>query len=138
MHLLRTRLLPALALTLAAAVAACQPKAIPMTPKESQRVETINSNMTTRCLGRHLIDMPESFVLNSESSTEIEGVKIKVKPMDKLSFNYALETREIVLRREHMDGKPDVPRLKKVIPLPQGRLGFIFKFSLIFLSRVLN
>ena len=68
-----------------------QPKAIPMTPEEAQRVEALTANMTTRCMGRYLVDMPERFVLNPVSTTQIEGVKVAVQPMLKQHFEMALE-----------------------------------------------
>ena len=120
-----------LALVLAVLLAACQPKAIPMTPEETQRVDSLTAHMTTRCVGRYLIDLPERFVLNSESTTEIEGVKIAVKPMDKTSFNYALETREMVLRRETIMGTywgENVPSLLSATKLSQGD-GMVFNRS---------
>lgn len=132
----RQRLQPLIVVRLAtlglvALLYACQPKAPPMTPEETQRVESLTANMSTRCVGRFLVDMPERFVLNSESTTEIEGVKIAVRPMDKTLFNYALETREIVLRREKIMGTyygENVPSLLSVHRLPADE-GAVFNRS---------
>lgn len=113
-------------LVLAAFLAACQPKAIPMTPEETQRMETLTANMTTRCVGRYLIDMPSSFVLNSESNTEIEGIKIAMRPMDKRLFEMTLAGREAELKRMHMAGKPNRLFLKRVETAPVIALGKVF------------
>lgn len=126
MQFLSMRQHSGLAMLLAALLAACQPKAIPMTPEETQRVETLTANMTTRCVGRYLIDMPQSFVLNSESTTEIEGVKVAVRPMDKHLFEMTLTGREAELRRTHMDGKPSRPFLKRIEVAPAIALGKVF------------
>jgi hypothetical protein len=121
------RLWPIHALILAVFLTACQPKAIPMTPAETQRIEGLTSQMSTRCVGRYLIDMPVSFVLNSESSTEIEGVAIMVRPMDKLMFVRMLDEREMSLRRQMQPG-PDRnrPHLRKTISIREPSLGLVF------------
>lgn len=124
-------LFSAATVALLALLTGCQPKALSMTPEETQRVEAITANMTTRCVGRHLIDMPQSFALNSESNTEIEGVKIQVKPIDKRLFEMTLEMREAQLKRETIIGTyygHGVPSLLKVHRLPANE-GVIFDRS---------
>jgi hypothetical protein len=121
----------------------CQPKAIFMTPEETQRVETLTAKMTTRCVGRYLVDMPQSFVLNSESNTVIEGVKVSVQPMDKLLFERSLTARlseiEATKFRGALQAFPFM-RAKSALPAPfvgvvidrarsidEGRLGRTFE-----------
>lgn len=131
MQLIRRDLSRHIALVLTALLVACQPKAIPMTPKETQRVSALTANMTTRCVGRYLIDMPELFVLNSESTTEIEGVKIEVMPMDKWLFERSLEARETRLRQDTIIGThfgAGIPSLTEVHRLP-NQFGVIFDRS---------
>lgn len=128
MHHLRFGCLwPIHALILAVFLAACQPKTKPMPLEETQRVAAATAQMITRCVGRYLIDMPASFVLNSESSTEIEGIKIKVRPMDKVAFSRMLEEREAALRREMQPG-PDRnrPHLRRSISIHAPSLGLVF------------
>lgn len=113
-------------LVLAALLAACQPKAIPMTPEEAQRVETLTANMTTRCVGRYLIDMPQSFVLNSESNTEIEGVKVAVRPMNKGLFEMALEAKKAELRDMRFHGdRSALPFVRAITSLPAPSAGVL-------------
>lgn len=114
-------------LVLAVLLTACQPKAIPMTLEEQQRVEALTTNMTTRCVGRYLIDMPERFVLNSASRTLIDGVKLAVQPMDKRVFVMALEGRHAKLQRETIIGE-DTPSLLSAIEI-QGQMGLVFNRS---------
>jgi Tle cognate immunity protein 4 C-terminal domain/Tle cognate immunity protein 4 N-terminal domain len=107
-------------------ISACQAKTTPMTNNDTQREEKLIARMTTRCIGRHLIDLPEAFVLNSEDATEVDGVKLKVLPMNKTAFDLLLASREAELQREHMDAQPKNPFLKSVIPLNADSLGKVF------------
>lgn len=101
---MRQCILRSLFLILIATLVVFSTKAAPMTPEEAKRIDTISANVITRCVGRYLIDLPESFVLNSESTTEIEGVRVSVHPMEKSMFDQTLEARESLLRRETIIG----------------------------------
>lgn len=105
---------------------ACEPQAPEMTDLETTRMTDLLANPSPRCVGRYLLDMPQSLVLNSESSTVVERVKIEVKPMARRAFDLALQAREAELRNKHQDGEPDVPHLKLVIPLAAPRVGVVF------------
>ncbi len=120
------RLSSIIALSLASALIACQPKVDTMSPDEIQRVESLTANMTTRCVGRFLVDLPEIFILNSESRTDVEGVKINVKPMDKRFFLEQLTSKHNELLKLHMDGKPDRPVLKRIESTPTITVGMVF------------
>lgn len=116
----------AAAVALLALLTSCQPKALSMTPEETQRVEAITANMTTRCVGRYLIDMPERFVLNSESSTVIEGVKVAVQPMDKQLFEIKLAAKNAELGRMKFYGKrSELPFVRAITPLPPTSVGIL-------------
>jgi hypothetical protein len=82
-------LLPATAI---AVLAACQPRTVTMTPEEAQRVAQLTERMTPRCVGRYLIDLPVSFMLNNQWSAVIDGVKVDVRPMTKTMFDVSLAT----------------------------------------------
>ncbi len=115
------------AVALLALSTGCQPKALSMTPEETQRVETLTANMTTRCVGRYLIDMPPSFVLHSESNTEIEGVKIEVRPINRMLFEQTLEARLAELERTKFVGsQKEFPYLRQTHSLPDSFIGRIF------------
>ncbi len=121
----------AAAVALLALLTGCQPKALSMTPEETQRVEAITANMTTRCVGRYLIDMPERFVLNSESNTVIEGIKLAVQPMDQRLFDMTLAAREEQLKRETIIGTffgTNIPSLAHTHRLPD-QSGLVFDRS---------
>jgi hypothetical protein len=121
------RLVSCTTFVLAVLLTACQPKAISMTPEEQQRVEALTANMTTRCVGRYLVDMPERFVLNSESRTVIEGVTVAVKPMEKRLFEIALMDRHTNLQRETIIGE-DTPSLLSATEI-KGESGLVFNRS---------
>lgn len=107
---------------------ACSPsfKVPEMTPEETSRLEALTQRMTTRCVGRYLIDLPEDFVLNPANPVTVEGIPIKVTPMTRGLFEYQLQERERELRSEHMDGKPDRPLLKSMEPVTDGFVGRVF------------
>jgi hypothetical protein len=99
----RTRmLLPATAIAM---LAACQPQTVTMTPEETQRVAQLTERMTPRCVGRYLIDLPASFVLNSQWSAVIEGVKINVQPMTKAMFDVSLAAHKSKLSGQTIVGE---------------------------------
>jgi hypothetical protein len=111
---------------LTALLVACQPKANPMTSEETQMVDGITANMTTRCVGRYLIDMPERFVLNSESTTKIEGVDVAVLPMNKWWFDKNLEGKQIELSRLRFNsGRSEMPFVRSITPLLGTSVGIL-------------
>jgi Tle cognate immunity protein 4 C-terminal domain/Tle cognate immunity protein 4 N-terminal domain len=74
------------------AFAACQSKATPMTSEDSQRIDKLTAGAVPRCIGRHLVNLPDGFALNSESASEVEGVAVQVKPMPLSAFDAGLGT----------------------------------------------
>lgn len=84
----------AMAGLLASAAVACTPELPAMTPEEARQIEALTARMTPRCVGRYLIDLPEQFVLNTQSLTELEGVSVTVEPMAERQFRDALARRK--------------------------------------------
>jgi hypothetical protein len=112
----------------AAALAACQPNKAPtMTPEEAKHIDQLTARMTTRCIGRYLIDLPEAFVLNSQSRTLIEEVTLQVEPTRKFEFDLLLQARTAHLKAETMFGK-DTPSLTAIHELAD-KSGFVFNRS---------
>ena len=109
-------------------LAACQPYQAPvMTPQEAQRIADLTARMSTRCIGRYLIDRPEVFVLNDQSRTEIEGVKITAESLKKPEFDNLLQARTEVLNAETIYGE-QTKSLTAVHELPD-KLGRVFNRS---------
>ncbi|WP_192811592.1 hypothetical protein [Herbaspirillum sp. GW103] len=79
---------------------ACQAKSPVLTSVEKEHMRSISEKMTPRCFGRYLIDLPESFVLNTEGGQEIDGVTIDIKAQSETEFRQALEARKRVLESE--------------------------------------
>lgn len=117
-------LLAGLALSL---VTACQPKTTPLTPAEAQTMNDMLKNKTPRCFGRFLVDLPESFVVNSEGAAELDGVQLKVRAMPRLVFDSALEARRRELEMTMLPGDDkNRPHLRTTIALPDGGIGVVF------------
>lgn len=122
----------AVATVLLAAIAAmlttaCQSKAPEMTPEETRRIADLTERMSPRCVGRYLIDLPERFVLNSESTTELEGVKARVAPMGRGEFDATLRQVDARMRQEKIYGE-DRPSLLATHEIPGGH-GQVFNRS---------
>ncbi|AKN67591.1 hypothetical protein G5B88_21920 [Herbaspirillum seropedicae] len=88
-------------------------------------MNAITEKMIPRCFGRYLIDLPESFVLNTEGGQEIDGVTIDIKAQSETEFQRALEARKRVLESETLLVEPRTATLKEIVALPNRR-GVIF------------
>jgi hypothetical protein len=98
-----------------------------MTPDEAQRINALTTRMTTRCVGRYLIDLPEAFVLNDQSRTQIQGVEITAEPLKRFEFDRRLSARMAVLKSETIFGQQS-PSLTATHELPD-KSGVIFNRS---------
>lgn len=119
-------------LMLCTALTACQPvfKAKPMTDQETRRVQEFTAQMKPRCLGWYVIDFPAAFVLNSESSAQMNDVRIKVKLQDRALFDLHLAARRAQLETVMLPGKiRNRPQLRATIPLPDKGIGVVFDRS---------
>ncbi len=103
---------------------ACSPRTPAMTPEEAHLVHKLTARMRTRCIGRHLIDLPEDFVLNPVDRVEIEGVEVSIRPLPRAGFDYQLQRRTEALRHEVV-GIEKIPSLMDVRDVPGG-VGKIF------------
>lgn len=106
---------------------ACSANKVPdMTPEETKHIDEIMKNMTSRCIGRYLIDLPESFVLGQNPEAEIDGITISVIPMGRINFNYFLERRESDLQKKEKYGDEYRALLKNIESHPILNSGKIF------------
>lgn len=115
-----------LSFAIALVLGGCSYEIPQMTPEQSNNIERLTARMTSRCIGRYVVDLPEAFVLNSQARTEIEGVKIKTVRMHKDPFESALALRETELAKQRMLLKREVPFLRNVTPLDGESRGAIF------------
>lgn len=114
------------ALLAAALTAGCQPPPVQMTPSQAAQMKNLTSDLVPRCIGRYLIDLPRSFVVNPVARAVIEGITIETEPMSRNEFEAYLVNREAQLRSAHMDGAPGTPFLKRVEANAHVEVGRIF------------
>lgn len=112
---------------LVAALSACQPKLTPMTEQQAQQMKQMTDQMTPRCVGRYLIDLPRDFVINPVARTVIEDVTIEIEPMEQKTFATRLLQRRAQLQQDKIFGK-DTPSLAAEIALQDGN-GVVFNRS---------
>ena len=91
-------------------------------------MDALTAKMVPKCVGRYLIDVPSQMVLGINTKTFIDKVDIASKPMARSLFDLEIKQREAELREDHLDGKPQQPTLKEIIPL-EGLTGKIFNRS---------
>jgi hypothetical protein len=83
--------------------------------------------LTTRCIGRYLIDLPSDLVLNPSGGQTIDGVTLRVTPATVEEYKKALarRTAELTTTVISYDGAA-YPALRKTVPLPAGTDGVLF------------
>jgi Tle cognate immunity protein 4 C-terminal domain/Tle cognate immunity protein 4 N-terminal domain len=106
-----------LVLTMGISLAACQPKTYPLTEQEKQHMSTITEQLTTRCVGRYLVDLPTGFILNPIRRILIEGIEIDVEPMAKAKFDAVYRQRSVQLANAKQSAKPHFPVLHETNPI---------------------
>ncbi|WP_279025898.1 T6SS immunity protein Tli4 family protein [Gibbsiella quercinecans] len=104
------------------------PPKIKLTTQEASVVNTFLDEMTTRCVGRYLIDMPASFSVTSDNILAfINDSPVKTKRLYRPAFEQKIRLREEALRKGKTVNPQDMPFLKQVYPLPEGMEGIIFE-----------
>ncbi|MDK7756052.1 T6SS immunity protein Tli4 family protein [Providencia rettgeri] len=92
--------------------------------KENTVIETLFEKTKPQCIGRYVIDVPESFNNQLRNSIFIGDFKIESQFIYPPSFKQRIELREAELREWKTSAK-NAPMLKAVIQLPDGK-GVIF------------
>ncbi|KGA27462.1 T6SS immunity protein Tli4 family protein [Pectobacterium odoriferum] len=99
-----------------------------LTDKENAVIDTLFEKTKPQCIGRYVIDVPESFNNQLKDSIYIDDFKIESKFIYPPAFKQRIELREKELRdaiNRPGNKMKDAPYLKEVILLPDGR-GVIF------------
>ncbi len=96
----------------------------PINDKEKIVIETLFEKSKPQCIGRYIIDVPESFNNQSYDKIFIDDFKIESKFMYLPAFKQRVELREQALS-ERETSKKNAPVLKEVIHLPEGK-GVVF------------
>ncbi|GIX23227.1 MAG: hypothetical protein KatS3mg122_0458 [Caldimonas sp.] len=105
----------------------CSPRTPAMTAEVSQYVQKLTSRMRTRCIGRHLIDLPEAFELNPVDRVEIEGVEVSIRPLSQAWFEHRLERRTQELKKRVL-GIEKIASLTDIRDVPEG-MGKVFNWA---------
>ena len=96
--------------------------------KDSPVINTLFAQTKPQCIGRYVIDVPESFNNQLHDMIFIDDFKIESKPLYPPAFKQRVQLREQELREatNKPGNRPEnAPFLKDVILLPDGR-GVIF------------
>ena len=99
-----------------------------LTDKEIVVIDTLFEKTKPQCIGRYVIDVPESFDNQLKDSIYIDDFKIESKFIYPPAFKQRIELREKELREAiNLPGNEmkNAPYLKEVILLPDGK-GVIF------------
>lgn len=105
------------------------PSKLALTEQEHIVVENLLTNLTPRCIGRYIIDLPDSFVLPDASLVQINKQNVETKRMYLPAFEQRIRLREQELRNKRTISAEDAPFLKQVYPLPDGMQGIIFEHN---------
>ena len=96
--------------------------------KDTPGINTLFAQTKPQCIGRYLIDVPESLSNQLHDMIFIDDFKIESKPLYSPAFKQLVKLREQTLRNaiNNPENDPkDGPFIKEIITLPEGK-GVIF------------
>ncbi|WP_374448510.1 T6SS immunity protein Tli4 family protein [Providencia sp.] len=96
----------------------------PLTDKEKIVIDLLFENAKPQCIGRYVINVPESFNNKLKNKIFIGDFKIESQFIYPPAFRQRIELREKELR-EWEQSEENTPALKSIIQLPNGK-GVIF------------
>ncbi|WP_029686015.1 T6SS immunity protein Tli4 family protein [Tatumella saanichensis] len=119
-----------MALALVATGILCIPPIAASTPvqKDSPVINTLFAQTKPQCIGRYVIDVPESFNNQLHDMIFIDDFEIESKPLYPPAFKQRVQLREQALRdaTNKPGNRPEnAPFLKEIIPFSDGK-GVIF------------
>lgn len=86
-----------------------------------------SQSLTSRCIGRFLIDLPSDLLLKPIGGQQIDNIILKVSPASVGDFKTKLAMRQSELSAETTDGiRGEFPVLRKIVQLPAGMNGVLF------------
>lgn len=86
-----------------------------------------SNELTTRCIGRYLIDLPKDLVLTPDGGQKIDDVQLTVIPATAAQYKKALAERTMALNAAVTSRKGvTYPVLRKTVPLAAGTEGVLF------------
>ncbi|KFK91699.1 MULTISPECIES: T6SS immunity protein Tli4 family protein [unclassified Serratia (in: enterobacteria)] len=102
------------------------PPQITLTEQEHNVVETLLTNSTPRCIGRYLVDLPESFS-SLRGMVILNKQRVETQRLYLPAFEQRILLREEELRKAKPVREENAPFLKHVYSLPNGMNGVIFE-----------
>jgi hypothetical protein len=102
------------------------PSKITLTKQENKVVDNLLINLTSRCIGRYQIDLPES-LSSPNGLVFINKQKIETKRTYLPAFEQRIRLREAELRQTQPISQENAPFLKNIYPLPNGMKGVVFE-----------
>ncbi|OWF79663.1 hypothetical protein B4900_09570 [Yersinia rohdei] len=99
---------------------------ITLTEQEHKVVDDLLVNLTPRCIGHYLVDLPENFSVPM-GTVFINKKEIETQRMYLPAFEQRIRLRENELRKAQPISGEDAPFLKQIYPLPNGMKGVIFE-----------
>ena len=107
-------------------LAACNHQSASSFVEDAPAVQATNE-LTTRCIGRYLIDLPTALVLNPSGGQSIDDVRLRITPAKAEEYKKALAKRTAALTAAVVSRKGvEYPALRKTLPLPAGTDGVLF------------
>ncbi|CFQ54668.1 Uncharacterised protein [Yersinia frederiksenii] len=100
---------------------------IKLTSEEKIKVDMLLQNMKTRCIGRYLVDLPESYISSEQDIITVNNNEITTKRIYLPAFEQRISLREQELLAAKTIDIQNMPYLKKIYPLPNGMKGMIFE-----------
>lgn len=109
-----------------ALLTACDRQISSFSIEDAPTMQTSNQ-LTTRCIGRYLIDLPADLVLNPSGGQTIDDVRLWVTPATAEEYKKVLAQRTAVLTAAVVSSMGvQYPALRKTVPLPAGTDGVLF------------
>ncbi|HAU5564864.1 TPA: hypothetical protein JD264_13780 [Serratia fonticola] len=104
------------------------PPRVNLTTEEHNNVTHFLQGMTTRCLGRYLIDLPDTFATSSDQVIAyVNKSPLNYKRIYPPAFKQKIRLREIELSATKTLRPQDMPFLKAIHSLPDGMQGVVFE-----------
>jgi hypothetical protein len=103
-------------------VSGCDSRSSRSTEQEKRTVTELTEDLKTRCVGRYLIDAPES--VNLSGAAKLNGVDVYAQPMSHNEYLRQIQERAALLKTTksryqylYADAKPDIPDSRYFISL---------------------
>lgn len=104
------------------------PPRINLTTEEHNNVTHFLQGMAARCLGRYLIDLPDTFTTSSDQVIAyVNKSPLNYKRIYPPAFKQKIRLREIELSATKTFRPQDMPFLKAIHSLPDGMQGVVFE-----------